>query len=510
MPFGWYAVKEKRAPKNYKLDADVHYICISPDTVGNKINATMQLAEKEMVYQGKLSLTKYDRENGTGTAKYGASLADAVFQVRYYKGLLQKTELAASAAYRTWYIKTVYNEQTGSYEAKLDAAYLTGQSDPLFTDKKTGAVILPAGTVVITEYQPPKGYMLPGHGQGYIEVTGLTGEKQQITGNEIVLHLDAGNPNKELQTFSVESGNVIEPELIKVYEQAERVDIAFDKINAGTRESMQEIVFRISLLDEAGNPVESHIAVTGVNGRFDSAGRKESGKFNINDAIYEYNQTQEESAWKEYDMTAGIWFCGDESTQREVFDEDIMADGATKSEENISIREASETEKADLGALLPGTYMIEELPCKGNRGFVIMQRQIVDIDSAETIRELGTYENQSSEDTTEQTTTETTTGDTTETTTEATTGDTTETTTESTTELTTEQTTEITTETTTELTTEPDTGDRKTPPVRTGDSSGVILFSYIGLGAMLGAAILVIVKRRQGKHGKDRPGNRKH
>ena len=62
--------------------------------------------------------------------------ADAVFQVRYYKGLLQKTELAASAAYRTWYIKTVYNEQTGSYEAKLDAAYLTGQSDPLFTDKK--------------------------------------------------------------------------------------------------------------------------------------------------------------------------------------------------------------------------------------------------------------------------------------------------------------------------------------------------------------------------------------
>ena len=70
--------------------------------------------------------------------------------------------------------------------------------------------------------------MLPGHGQGYIEVTGLTGEKQQITGNEIVLHLDAGNPNKELQTFSVESGNVIEPELIKVYEQAERVDIAFD------------------------------------------------------------------------------------------------------------------------------------------------------------------------------------------------------------------------------------------------------------------------------------------
>lgn len=43
-----------------------------------------------MVYQGKLSLTKYDRENGTGTAKYGASLADAVFQVRYYKGLLQK------------------------------------------------------------------------------------------------------------------------------------------------------------------------------------------------------------------------------------------------------------------------------------------------------------------------------------------------------------------------------------------------------------------------------------
>ena len=76
----------------------------------------------------------------------------------------------------------------------------------------------------------------------------------------------------------MESGNVIEPELIKVYEQAERVDIAFDKINAGTRESMQGIVFRISLLDEAGNPVESHIAVTGVNGRFDSAGRKESGK----------------------------------------------------------------------------------------------------------------------------------------------------------------------------------------------------------------------------------------
>lgn len=108
---------------------------------------------------------------------------------------------------------------------------------------------------------------------------------------------------------------------------------------------MQGIVFRISLLDEAGNPVESHIAVTGVNGRFDSAGRKESGKFNINDDIYEYNQMQEESAWKEYDMTAGIWFCGDESTQREVFDEDIMADGATKSEENTSIREASETEK---------------------------------------------------------------------------------------------------------------------------------------------------------------------
>ena len=69
----------------------------------------------------------------------------------------QKRSWQHRAAYRTWYIKTVYNEQTGSYEAKLDAAYLTGQSDPLFTDKKTGAVILPAGTVVITEYQHQRG-----------------------------------------------------------------------------------------------------------------------------------------------------------------------------------------------------------------------------------------------------------------------------------------------------------------------------------------------------------------
>lgn len=258
-------------------------------------------------------------------------------------------------------------------------------------------------------------------------------------------------------------------------EQVKRGNVVFEKANADSKERMAGVAFRISLLGDDGSKTESHIVVTDENGKFDSGKminvstemeQSERMEVNRNDAVYQFNCEQNRNEWQEYLANQNIWFYG-------------YSGGGT----------AVTKEKFAMGALPYGNYLIEEIPCTANEGFIIMEQQTFQIQGDSTIN-LGTYLNEATTETTIEQTTETTT----ELTTEITTESTTEVTTKSTTEVTTEQTTEVTTEFTTDTTTETITED--SPGPKTGDNANLFL-AYVGFFAATAGTLVLSYKKKK-------------
>ena len=133
------------------------------------------------------------------------------------------------------------------------------------------------------------------------------------------------------------------------YEQAGRTNIKFKKINDETREAMASIPFEIRRVDAKGKTIEKHTIVTDANGIADtSKGNRDSSHVN-----------------KGRDSNDGVWF------------------GET-------------TPSTTLGALVSGSYEVEELRCAGNKGmnvisftFTISNGEVVSKD----MKDLGTYTN---------------------------------------------------------------------------------------------------------------------
>ena len=228
-----------------------------------------------------------------------------------------------------------------------------------------------------------------------------------------------------------------------------------------------------------------------IKGKFDSGEmvnvsaemeQSERMEVNRNDVVYQFNCEHNQNEWQEYLTNQNIWFYG-------------YSGGGT----------AVTKEKFAMGALPYGNYLIEEIPCTANEGFIIMEQQTFQIQGDSTIN-LGTYLNEATTETTTEATTEQTTETTTESKTEMTTEQTTEITTESTTEMTTEQTTEITTESTTEMTTEQTTEatTELTTETTTGDSSGPktgdnanLFVAYVGFFAAAAGTLVLSYKKKK-------------
>lgn len=162
--------------------------------------------------------------------------------------------------------------------------------------------------------------------------------------------------DKETHSFTVKQDGTISGSLpnditknAASYEQAGRTNIKFKKINDETREAMAGIPFEIRRVDAKGKTIEKHTIVTDANGIADtSKGSRDSDHVN-----------------KGRDSNDGVWF------------------GET-------------TPRTTLGALVSGSYEVEELRCAGNKGmnvisftFTISNGEVVSKD----MKDLGTYTN---------------------------------------------------------------------------------------------------------------------
>lgn len=146
---GTYYIKEIKAPQGYALDPTIYSIQVNGGTT-----ATKELKDLPQSDPVGILLGKIDRETNANKPQGSASLADAQFTVKYYKGLYDSdpAKQGVSPA-RTWVLKTDadgYTELSDAYKVSGDAFYYNG----------TNAPTLPVGTITIQETKAPEGYYI--------------------------------------------------------------------------------------------------------------------------------------------------------------------------------------------------------------------------------------------------------------------------------------------------------------------------------------------------------------
>lgn len=147
-------VKELTAPANYRLsDTSIHGVDVSSG------NGSTTFTDEPLNEPAVIELSKVDSEG----KENAASLEGAEFTINYYDTL---GSIDGRNAYRTWVIKTIYNEVRQQYIAQLDDAHLV--SGTLFKTPY-GSTYIPLGTITIQETKAPNNYTTDG---GYLKANG--------------------------------------------------------------------------------------------------------------------------------------------------------------------------------------------------------------------------------------------------------------------------------------------------------------------------------------------------
>ena len=147
-------VKELTAPTNYRLsDTSIHAVNVSSG------NGSTTFTDEPLNDPAVIELSKVDSEG----KENAASLEGAEFTINYYDTL---GSVNGRNAYRTWVIKTIYNEVRQQYIAQLDDANLV--SGTLFKTPY-GSSYIPLGTITIQETKAPNNYTTDG---GYLKANG--------------------------------------------------------------------------------------------------------------------------------------------------------------------------------------------------------------------------------------------------------------------------------------------------------------------------------------------------
>lgn len=147
IPVGEYDIKEITAPKGYALDKSTGQVTVTA-------NQTVTYSCKDMPQSDPVTLLlgKVDKETNENKPQGSASLENALFTVKFYKGLYDSDPAQQGVqADRAWVVKT---DERGF--TRLGDKYKVSGDDFY---KLNGVVTLPMGTVTIQEKEPPKGYI---------------------------------------------------------------------------------------------------------------------------------------------------------------------------------------------------------------------------------------------------------------------------------------------------------------------------------------------------------------
>lgn len=151
LDIGTYYIKEISAPKGYALDRNVHEVSI---TSGN--TAVVELYDYPQNDPIMVLLGKIDAETNANKPQGSASLENAWFEVKFYKGEYADNVDPASLGKtpdRVWTLKT---DEDG-FCMLSDEFKISG--DNFYTDSN-GIFVLPLGTLTIEEVKAPVGYKL--------------------------------------------------------------------------------------------------------------------------------------------------------------------------------------------------------------------------------------------------------------------------------------------------------------------------------------------------------------
>lgn len=151
---GTYYVKETKAPKGYALNPNAVKVVIEAGKntwIGEESNDFVDYPQSDPV---DILLGKVDKETNKNKPQGSASLANAEFTVKYYKGLYDSDPAkSGQVPARSWILKTDqygYCDLTKEYKVSGDDFYYNNSDLPT----------LPVGTVTIQETKAPTGYFI--------------------------------------------------------------------------------------------------------------------------------------------------------------------------------------------------------------------------------------------------------------------------------------------------------------------------------------------------------------
>lgn len=151
---GTYYVKETKAPKGYALNPNAVKVVIEAGKntwIGEESNDFVDYPQSDHV---RVVLGKVDKETNKNKPQGSASLADAEFTVKYYKGLYDEDPAkSGQTPARSWVLKTNGEGKT----AFVDSLKVSGDE---FYKNSSGYTTLPIGTITIQETKAPKGYFI--------------------------------------------------------------------------------------------------------------------------------------------------------------------------------------------------------------------------------------------------------------------------------------------------------------------------------------------------------------
>lgn len=150
---GTYYLKEVTAPKGYALSSEINKVTITAgkETQFGTNNELMDYPQNDPV---NILLGKVDKETNKNKPQGSASLANAEFTVKYYKGLYDEDPATQNQTpARSWVLKTDedgYCDLSDSYKISGDKFYYDSNN----------IIVLPVGTITIQETKAPTGYFI--------------------------------------------------------------------------------------------------------------------------------------------------------------------------------------------------------------------------------------------------------------------------------------------------------------------------------------------------------------
>lgn len=311
LKIGNYYLAECKAPEGYALSETIYPLHIEPNQTsmvgGSSEQGQSKVTDTPLYAPPTPFAFKHDAQTNVNQALGAATLEGACFEVSYYDGYYDITNLPASPQ-RIWNIRS-------SAEGALlpDPAYKISGND--FFRTTEGQICLPLGTYVIKEITPPLGYL-----------------KGTFSGDtpQALMRVEA-------------SGTTVTPagQIPIIVDRIIRGDFSFTKIDGQTGERMGPVPFLITSCTTG----EAHLAVTDKNGMLstESSWNAHSSKTNTNDALIQEWKADNRIPSDSIDTQSGIWF-----------------DGSLDAKSSID---------NNVGALPYDTYHVEELPCDANEGY---------------------------------------------------------------------------------------------------------------------------------------------